>query len=108
MHLVFALLLAGAQQLPGQVPDTVRATVHRLFGTRDFAPERFGPARWIENGAAYTTGSYAISGQKFNVAAFYALKGTIFFGFSDLALGHPTPNLAALEAQAQVILGRLP
>jgi dipeptidyl-peptidase-4 len=55
VRFAFALLLAGAQQLPGQVPDTVRATVHRLFGTRDFAAERFGPARWIENGAAYTT-----------------------------------------------------
>jgi dipeptidyl-peptidase-4 len=55
VRLVIALLLAGAQQLPGQVPDTVRATVHRLFGTRDFVAERFGPARWIENGAAYTT-----------------------------------------------------
>ena len=45
MHLVFALLLAGAQQLPGQVPDTIRATVHRLFGTRDFARVRCGIGR---------------------------------------------------------------
>jgi len=55
VHLVLAVLLAAAQQLPAQVPDTVRATVHRLFGTRDFAAQRFGPARWIEGGAAYTT-----------------------------------------------------
>jgi dipeptidyl-peptidase-4 len=55
VSLAFALLLAGTQLLPGQVPDTIRATVHRIFGTQDFTPERFGPARWIENGGAYTT-----------------------------------------------------
>lgn len=60
------------------------------------------------DGAAYTTGSYSISGQKFNIAAFYALKGTIFFGFSDLALGTPSLTAAAMQAQAQIVLGRLP
>jgi hypothetical protein len=60
------------------------------------------------DGAAYTTGSYTISGQKFNVAAFYALKGTVFFGFSDLALNTPSPTAAAMQAEAQTVLGRLP
>jgi hypothetical protein len=60
------------------------------------------------DGAAYTTGSYTISGQKFNVAAFYALKGTIFFGFSDLALNTPPPTVAAMQAEAETVLGRLP
>jgi hypothetical protein len=36
------------------------------------------------------------------------LKGTIFFGFSELALSGSTPSAAALQAQAQTILGRLP
>ncbi len=30
-------------------------TIERIFASRDFATERFGPARWLENGAAYTT-----------------------------------------------------
>ncbi|HEY9450658.1 MAG TPA: S9 family peptidase [Gemmatimonadaceae bacterium] len=30
-------------------------TIERIFDSRDFATERFGPARWLENGAAYTT-----------------------------------------------------
>ena len=75
MHLVFALLLAGAQQLPGQVPDTIRATVHRLFGTRDFAPERFGPARWIENGAAYTTVERAADGHGMDIVRYETATG---------------------------------
>ena len=27
----------------------------RIFGTREFAPERFGPARWMKDGNFYTT-----------------------------------------------------
>ena len=53
--LAAALALVAPRPLPAQVPDSVRAAVHRVFGTRDFASQRFGPARWIENGAAYTT-----------------------------------------------------
>ena len=54
-RLAVLLLIAAALPLAAQVPDSVRAAVHRIFGTRDFAAERFGPSRWIENGAAYTT-----------------------------------------------------
>ncbi len=75
MRLFFALLLAGAQQLPAQVPDTVRATVHRLFGTRDFAPERFGPARWIENGAAYTTVERSATGHGMDIVRYATATG---------------------------------
>ena len=60
------------------------------------------------DGAAYVVGSASISGQTINMGAFYALKGTIFFGFSDLSLGHAAPTSAAMQAQAQTILGRLP
>jgi hypothetical protein len=72
-----------------------------------------GALKFIElpgfaDGAAYVIGSLTISGQTFNGSAFYALKGTTFFGFSDLALGHATPTLAAMQAEAQTILGRLP
>ena len=42
---------ASAQQLPADVDSMM----HRLFASREFASQRFGPARWIENGAAYTT-----------------------------------------------------
>src|SRR5256886_11423241 len=45
----------AAPRLTAQVPAPVSDMLRRLFASRDFAPERFGPARWIENGAAYTT-----------------------------------------------------
>ena len=75
MHLVLALLLAAAQQLPGQVSDSVRATVHRLFGTSDFAPDRFGPARWIEGGAAYTTVERAAGGKGMDIVRYGTATG---------------------------------
>jgi len=75
VRFVFALLLASAQQLPGQVPDTVRATVHRLFGTRDFAPERFGPARWIESGAGYTTVERSAAGHGMDIVRYETATG---------------------------------
>ena len=50
-----ALLVAARPPLEAQVPDSVRAAVHRIFGTAEFASERFGPATFIERGRAYTT-----------------------------------------------------
>ena len=54
---VFAGLLALFASVPvaAQVPDNVNDTMRRIFASADFAPQRFGPARWIENGTAYTT-----------------------------------------------------
>ncbi len=49
---IIAQMLAPAAA-PAQA--TRGLTIERIFASRDFAPERFGPARWLENGAAYTT-----------------------------------------------------
>jgi dipeptidyl-peptidase 4 len=45
----------AATQLFAQQPDPATLTVERIFSSREFAAERFGPARWLEGGAAYTT-----------------------------------------------------
>jgi dipeptidyl-peptidase-4 len=56
MKLPIALLaLFLSVPAAAQVPDTVTAMLRRIFASGDFAPQRFGPARWIENGTAYTT-----------------------------------------------------
>jgi dipeptidyl-peptidase-4 len=59
-----AVLAVGATQLRGQVPAAATEMLRRLYASRDFASERFGPARWVEQGAAYTTvePSEAVSG----------------------------------------------
>ena len=51
----FVVTLVTPAVLPAQVPPAATEMLRRIFASRDFAPERFGPARWIENGAAYTT-----------------------------------------------------
>lgn len=42
--------------------DSAQLSVHRIFGTRDFRSESFGPTRWLEEGAAYTTVEDAAEG----------------------------------------------
>src|SRR5258705_4245974 len=58
MRVVFGLLTLFTSRLPpaaAQVPENVNDMVRRIFTSADFAPQRFGPARWIDNGTAYTT-----------------------------------------------------
>ena len=53
-----ALLIASGMVTPpahAQQSDSGQVTLERLFGTQDFAPEPFGPARWMADGNAYTT-----------------------------------------------------
>src|SRR5438034_3631981 len=49
------LIAARAPALPAQIPAAATEMLRRLYASRDFASQRFGPARWIENGTAYTT-----------------------------------------------------
>src|SRR5437667_12188563 len=58
MRVVFGLLTLFTSVLPpaaAQVPDNVNEMLRRIYASADFAPQRFGPARWIETGTAYTT-----------------------------------------------------
>ena len=72
--IVFALAVA-CRSLPAQVPGTLRDAVHRIFATPAFSPERFGPARWIENGAAYTTVERSASGQGMDIVRYETASG---------------------------------
>jgi dipeptidyl-peptidase-4 len=53
---VIAVLgLFAEPQVRGQSADPGLLTLDRIFVSREFAPERFGPARWMSDGASYTT-----------------------------------------------------
>ena len=52
---------------------------------------------------SFTTGGESISG---NAMGFR--KGLVFFGFSDLVVGGTAPTDAAMQSEAQKLLGRLP
>src|SRR3989449_2490851 len=58
LSLCLAVIVAAQApppELPAQVPAGATEMLRRLYASRDFSSERFGPARWIESGAAYTT-----------------------------------------------------
>ncbi len=59
LRLIIALtvLAAAAWARPAQAPapDSSLLTLDRIFNSRDFAAERFGPARWLKDGETYTT-----------------------------------------------------
>jgi hypothetical protein len=53
--------------------------------------------------ANVSSGGVSISGN-----AFGFLKGTVFFGFSDVVIGGTAPTDAAMQAEANTVLGKLP
>jgi dipeptidyl-peptidase-4 len=58
-------LLIGARLNAGQTTQ-LDATLRRIFAAKDFEVKSFGPARWLEEGAAYVTvePSRTVSGAK--------------------------------------------
>ncbi len=53
-RLLFALCFC-LSQLPARAQDHSLLTVERIYHSDEFAEEKFGPARWLEEGAGYTT-----------------------------------------------------
>jgi dipeptidyl-peptidase 4 len=51
----FIGLLILAAPAPAQQADSSLLSVHRIYGTREFRSQSFGPARWLGDGSAYTT-----------------------------------------------------
>jgi hypothetical protein len=60
------------------------------------------------DGAVMADASLTVNGSTINGRAMGVLKGTIFFGFSDIVLGGPAPTSDAAQTEAQTLLGRLP
>lgn len=61
----------------------------------------------IGDAALVVSANATIGGQTISLSAIYVLSGTTFFAIIDLVLGKAAPTSAALQAQAQVVLGRL-
>ena len=69
---VFFASAHGAQTPP---PDLARLGVDRIFASRDFAAERFGPARWMADGDSYTTVEPAAGGTGLDLVLYKAETG---------------------------------
>lgn len=52
---VLVLALTGAGTLSAQPSDPGTLTLERIFASSEFLSDEFGPARWLEGEAAYTT-----------------------------------------------------
>jgi dipeptidyl-peptidase-4 len=52
-----SILLAVGTALPAsaQQADSSLLSIPRIYGSREFVTDAFGPSRWVDNGAGYTT-----------------------------------------------------
>jgi dipeptidyl-peptidase-4 len=58
IRFALAILLtvpAVSTSLPAQQADSSLLSVHRIYGTREFRSQAFGPAKWLGDGSSYTT-----------------------------------------------------
>jgi dipeptidyl-peptidase-4 len=53
--LIAAAFSSASATLSAQTDDPSLLSVRGIYGSAEFRPEFFGPARWLANGAAYTT-----------------------------------------------------
>src|ERR1022692_545866 len=55
-RLILLLALAAPSAFgSSELTQELTQTLHRIFGSHEFDAKSFGPARWIEDGKAYTT-----------------------------------------------------
>ena len=56
IKLYFVLIVPFSSSfLYGQVTDSSLLNLERIYSSREFASDRFGPARWLDDGTGYTT-----------------------------------------------------
>ena len=56
LALLFGLALTAAPAAASaQQADSSLLTLDRIYGSKEFVPEPFGPSRWLGDGSAYTT-----------------------------------------------------
>jgi dipeptidyl-peptidase-4 len=70
------LVVAVAGPVSAQTADSSLLTITRIYGTRDLATETFGPSRWVDNGAGYTTVEPAPEGKGQDLVRYDTERGT--------------------------------
>ena len=75
---LFLLLAPGVllAQEPDPVADSSLLTLSRINSSREFAGQSFGPARWIEDGKAYTTLERADTGNGRDIVRYDTGRGS--------------------------------
>ena len=96
-----------------QAPDAATLQAEKTAALAKIQQGATGPAKitmlsGIGDEAAFLTLSQTISGQTLNGSGIYVVKGLVFFAIVDIVLGKPAPTSAAMQAQAQTVISRLP
>jgi dipeptidyl-peptidase-4 len=76
--LLFAALASSLFISPAvaQQADSSLLTIQRVYSSAEFAPEPFGPARWLSGGAAYTTLEPTAAGEGQDIIRYDVERGT--------------------------------
>ncbi len=74
--LALAAVLIAPAPAAAQQADSTLLSVQRIYGSPDFRPEFFGPARWLHDGASYTTLEKAAAGKGQDLVRYDSGKGT--------------------------------
>lgn len=96
-----------------QAPDAATLQAEKTAALAKIQQGATGPAKTtmltgIGDEAAFLSLSQTISGQTLNGSGIYVVKGLVFFAIVDIVLGKPAPSSAAMQAQAQTVITRLP
>jgi len=70
------LALVLPPTLDAQQPDSSLLTLGRIYASREFQGESFGPARWVDDGAGYTTLEPAAGGRGQDLVRYDTERGT--------------------------------
>jgi hypothetical protein len=99
-------------------PDLATAQAGEAAAQADLkaSADQFGKDVKVTQLPGFATGADAVlmeataslGGKTLGVRAIYLLRGTTFFGFSDLALDTAPPSADAMKSEATTVLGRLP
>ncbi|HEY7636644.1 MAG TPA: S9 family peptidase [Gemmatimonadales bacterium] len=76
LFILLSALVVGAGSAAAQQSDPSLLTVPRIYGSAEFIPEQFGPARWLADGSAYTTVEQAAQGNGSEIVRYDVEKGS--------------------------------
>jgi dipeptidyl-peptidase 4 len=92
------LLLVRPLAAFGQQADSSLLTIGRIYGSGEFSPQPFGPARWLADGSAYTTLEPDSGGTGQDLVRYDVEKGTRTVLVSSRALV-PAGDTVPLEVE---------
>jgi dipeptidyl-peptidase-4 len=94
---VLLSLLLVNQSVFAQQSDPAVLTLDRIFSSNEFAPESFGPARWLEDGMGYTTVEPSTTQKGSRDIVRYEAGSGARSVLVDAAVLKPTPQSAPLS-----------